>query len=265
MCKIENFMNTQIVPTEFLEFYRKKQPLTLEKHIARFKRKPQDVDNVEYSIAEAAVYSSMIEGNPIDFDLYVKIRFAEVPETKQFHEIQELIQAYEFAMNHRLTQTNFYTAHGILTKTLIEQKEGRGKIRHKEVGVFSGRRRIYSAIPASNVEAEMGKLFADIEILINSDLSISEAFYFASMVSLVFVHIHPFVDGNGRSARLLEKWVLAQKIGSVAWIIPIEKLYQTRIRKYYENINLGSDYEHVNYKLSMPFLLMLPMALTAKY
>ncbi|MBL0098191.1 MAG: Fic family protein [Bacteroidetes bacterium] len=33
------------------------------------------------------------------------------------------------------------------------------------------------------------------------------------MIHLVFVKIHPLNDGNGRSARLIEKWFLAQKLG----------------------------------------------------
>jgi Fic family protein len=84
------------------------------------------------------------------------------------------------------------------------------------------------------------------------------------MIHLVFVKIHPFADGNGRSARLLEKWFLSQKLGSTAWFIPSEKLYQTRLRSYYKNVDIGKDYSSINFDLSIPFLLMLPMALTIK-
>jgi len=34
------------------------------------------------------------------------------------------------------------------------------------------------------------------------------------MLHLVFIKIHPFKDGNGRTARLLERWFLLEKLGA---------------------------------------------------
>jgi Fic family protein len=84
------------------------------------------------------------------------------------------------------------------------------------------------------------------------------------MIHLCFVKIHPFADGNGRTARLLEKWFLASHLGTKAWYIASEKLYQTRLKSYYKNVDIGKTYESLNYDLSIPFLLMLPMALRIK-
>jgi hypothetical protein len=63
---------------------------------------------------------------------------------------------------------------------------------------------------------------------------------------------------------LLEKWFLASRLGEMAWFIESEKLYQRRIRSYYKHLSIGDRYENVDYSLAMPFLKMLPMALTAK-
>ncbi len=59
----------------------------------------------------------------------------------------------------------------------------------------------------------MEKIWNDITILLKQKLSPEEIFYYASYIHLVFVNIHPFTDGNGRAARLLEKWFLAEKLG----------------------------------------------------
>jgi len=78
---------------------------------------------------------------------------------------------------------------------------------------------------------------------------------------LVFAHIHPFHDGNGRAARILEKWFLASKLEDKAWLIQSEKYYKENIKEYYKNINLGVNFYELNYDKCLPFLLMLPKAL----
>jgi Fic family protein len=77
----------------------------------------------------------------------------------------------------------------------------------------------------------------------------------------VFAHIHPFQDGNGRVARIMEKWFLASKLGNGAWLIQSEKYYKENIKKYYRNINLGVNFYKLNYDKCLPFLLMPSKAL----
>jgi len=72
----------------------------------------------------------------------------------------------------------------------------------------------------------------------------------------VFVHIHSFQDGNGRAARLLEKWFLASYLGKRDWQIPSEQCYKEHRAEYYENIKIGLNYYELNYYLSVPFLTM---------
>ena len=104
-----------------------------------------------------------------------------------------------------------------------------------------------------------------IDILVKTDLSYDEIFYYASMIHLVCVSIHPFADGNGRTSRLLEKWFLAQKLNHVAWAIQSEKLYYSRRKSYYENLHFkGDNYATIDYARSVPFLCMLPMALNMR-
>jgi Fic family protein len=81
---------------------------------------------------------------------------------------------------------------------------------------------------------------------------------------LVFVKIHPFNDGNGRTARLLEKWFLAEKLGEKAWFVQSERFYYEHHNTYYHNIRkLGLEYEALNYSEVLPFLQLLPEAVKA--
>jgi Fic family protein len=107
----------------------------------------------------------------------------------------------------------------------------------------------------------MKLLFKDIVLLLNQDLSEEQIFYYSSLIHLHFVHIHPFSDWNGRTARLLEKWFLTQKLWKDFWKIWSEKYYKENRSKYYENINLWVNYYELDYEKCLNFLLMLPNSL----
>ena len=120
----------------------------------------------------------------------------------------------------------------------------------------------YVAASPLVLETEMNKFHEDLDLLLKTELTIEETFYFASMIHLVFVKIHPWNDGNGRSARLYEKWFLAQKLGEKAWFLQSEKMYYNHHQTYYTNIRkLGLEYQELEYSISISFLLMLPTVL----
>ena len=115
----------------------------------------------------------------------------------------------------------------------------------------------YVAANPENVGQELDKLFHDIELLQNRELNSFEIFYYASLIHLVFVKIHPFQDGNGRTARLMEKWFLIEKLGEKANSVQLEKNYYKNLKDYYANIKkIGLEYEKLDYKKCLDFLLM---------
>ncbi|HRO75671.1 MAG TPA: Fic family protein [Crocinitomicaceae bacterium] len=254
------------ISTELLEYYKQNQPLTLLKHFNKLKNVSQQVAGLNFYITISAVYSSQIEGSKLLVSDYMKINHSGMNVTnKDYVHVQDLITAYDYARKHVLNLDNLLKTHVFSTTNLIAEEKYRGQFRDKEVGIYDQQGQlVFQGCKAINVETEMNKLFADIKILRESDLTYDEIFYFASMLHLCFVAIHPFADGNGRTARLLEKWFLADKLGTDAWKIQSERLYQERITSYYSNLNLGKVYETVNYNASFPFLKMLPMALRLK-
>ena len=123
----------------------------------------------------------------------------------------------------------------------------------------------YVAVAPDKVKSEIKKLYADIDTLLATELSFEEVLFFASMLHLVFVKIHPFEDGNGRTSLLLEKWFIAQKSGDKAWFIQSERNYYEQHQTYYNNIRrLGLDYEELKYSEALLFLQMLPNAINIK-
>lgn len=213
----------------------------------------------DYLTKASAVFSSNIEGNTVDLNSFMNYELSKskFKPGKEIQEIEELIQAYQFAQNNPLTESNFLATHKLLSKSILI-KSKRGKYRQESVGVFSSQGLSYLAIEAEFVEREMKIFFKEIQSILDQKSSISEAFYFASFIHLRFAHIHPFMDGNGRAARLLEKWFLAQSLGKEYWKIRSEECYKNKQAAYYQNINLGVNFYELNYQKAIPFLLMLP-------
>jgi len=195
--------------------------------------------NLEYSTQASAVYSSNIEGNSIDLNTFMNYKLSQqaFKPTKEIEEIENLVTAYQFAQNNKLNESCFLECHSILSKALLI-KSNRGNYRIEKVGVFGATGLIYLSIEPEFVQERMKIFFQNINVLLNEKLSLEETFYFASIIHLIFVHIHPFRDGNGRAVRLLEKWFLTEKLGDQYWKIPAEKYYKDNQEKYYENINL---------------------------
>ncbi len=216
----------------------------------------------DYLTKASAIYSSNIEGNSIDLNSFMnyELNKKKVKPGKEIEEIEKLIRAYEFAQNNRLTETNLLECHKIFSETLLI-KSKRGKYRIEQVGVFGKSGIAYLAVEPEFVTKEMKTFFIDISILLNNILSDEEIFYFASLIHLKFAHIHPFRDGNGRAARLLEKWFLAEKLGQDLWKIPSEEYYKNNQQEYYNVINLGVNFYELNYDNCLGFLKMLPECL----
>lgn len=137
-------------------------------------------------------------------------------------------------------------------------KSQQGLIRNNPMFVINSVDRFeYVAAEPNIVKSELSKLFNYIKLLLESDLNDFDIFYFASYIHLVFVKIHPFQDGNGRTARLLEKWFLIEKLGEKATSIQLEKNYYKNLDSYYKNIKkLGVDYGKLDYSKCLDFLLM---------
>ena len=216
------------------------------------------VDYFQFYKSVSSVYSSKIEGEDIDFDSFFKHKFLNVKFKSDYtRRADDLYAAYDFIDTNELNLKNVQKAHSILSSKFLPKSQ-QGLIRTNPMFVINSDDKIeYVAVSPECVKSELNKLFDDVELLIRKELNPFEIFYFASLIHLVFVKIHPFQDGNGRTARLIEKWFLIEKIGQKAISVQLEKNYYSKIKDYYSNIKkLGLEYEELDYNKSLDFLLM---------
>jgi len=248
----------QIIKPTYLEHYKKRQKFTLRKHFNKLRHIGPNLDSFRFYFSTSAVHSSQIEGIDVDIDSWM--RYQEMPgafKSKGFTRVQDLVDTYHFCHKHKLSSKNIATAHSLLSKHTLTNKY-QGKYRDKMVYIrnLNTGETVFKAAPVDILKAEMHKLYNDIDILLKRELSINEVFYHAAMMHLVFANIHPYADGNGRMARLLEKWFLASKLGQNTWFIQSEHNYHKKRVSYYRNINTGKSYESLDYGLCLDFLFI---------
>ncbi|MGC4038042.1 MAG: Fic family protein [Chitinophagaceae bacterium] len=257
----------QILSEQYFDNYLSQLDVDLSQTLQQLSRIDLTPKSFTFYTSIAVISSSRIEGEKMEVDSYVKHKMQDIEYLPELIEKpNDLFQAYQFARNNELTKDNFLQSHALLSKHLLPEK-WRGAYRQNEMLVMehnTGRIQ-YEAAPFSLIEAEIKKLWLDIEGLKKENLVAQKVFYYASLIHLVFVNIHPFNDGNGRAARLLEKWFLATMLGENAWFIQSEKYYYEHVKDYYQNLNRqGMFYESLDYSKADRFLQMLPKATANK-
>ena len=216
------------------------------------------VDYFQFYNSVSSVYSSKIEGENIDFDSFYKHKFLNIQYQPDYtKKADDLYLAYEFIFKNKLNLENLQNAHSILSSNLLPKNQ-QGFIRNNPMFVINNDDRIeYVATEPTKVKSELYKLFNDIKKLQTAKLDDFEIFYYAAYIHLVFVKIHPFQDGNGRAARLIEKWFLIEQINDKATAVQLEKNYFKNLERYYSNIKkIGIEYDTLDYSKALDFLVM---------
>jgi Fic family protein len=257
-------MHFKILKNTLFEKYCKTVSEDFLNQYKELKESELSIDTFSFYTSVSAVFSSKIEGENIELDSFVKYKRFGIDFLPDYtQKIDDLYNAYQFAKTNICNKKNIEKAHEILTCHILpEHKQGSERTNNMYVTTKDGKIEYIAASPLI-VNSEMIKFYKDLDLLLNTKLSNIEIFFYASLLHLVFVKIHPFDDGNGRTARLIEKWFLSEKLGEKAWLIQSEKNYYMNHQTYYTNIRiLGLEYEELDYEKSLSFLLMLPNSLT---
>ena len=258
--------NFQIISDSLFKDFDKKIKASVKKCFQELDSKEFTIDDFKNYMIAGAVASSQIEGSTLDLNSFYQSKENKINK-KEVIEIENLLSAYQFAKNNALSQKGLLACHKILSAKFSNIiKNQKGKYRQTMVGIRAWSGLVYLAIEPQFVQKEMDKLFTDIDQLLHQNLTLKETLYYAAYIHFVFAKIHPFADGNGRAARLLEKWFLTEALGDGVWGIPSEKYYYDNRQQYYNGLNVGVNYYETMEKSDqfLPFLMMLPDAVCYK-
>ena len=152
-----------------------------------------------------------------------------VGPANEIKEVQNIKLAYE-----QLTKVKPYSEkdllkiHGIIEKDLVPLA---GKYRTGNEGVFAGDKCIFICPPPQQVPYLMSELFD----WLNREKKNIDPLILSSIFHYEFVFIHPFQDGNGRTARFWQNAILS-KYDKIFEVVTIENMIEKNQQEYYDAI-----------------------------
>jgi len=199
-----------------------------------------------------SIHSSLaIEANSLSFDQVKDIIDGKKVIGPQ-DEIQEVKNAYEAYK--LIKEVNQYSikdlkkVHGVMTYLTVDES---GEFRKGNEGVFDEKGNcIHVCPPPEQVDELMKQLFKWME----DNNGIVHPLILSSVFHYEFVFIHPFKDGNGRTARLWQNVILSNW-EEIFEYVPIESQIKKYQEEYYSSIancdHNGDSTEFIEFMLKM--------------
>ena len=184
-----------------------------------------------------SVYSSLvIEANSLSLEQVKDVIAGKmvIGSQKDIQEVNNAYKAYEMIHNFDgFNEQDLLKAHGILTYLIDDESV---RYRNHAEGVKDGDRIIFIA----PLEELVPKLMSDLFEWLNDDKE-TPILIKSCIFHYEFVFIHPFKDGNGRTARLWQN-VLLSKWNNIFEYLPIE----SQIKKYQEDYYKAISNSRIN-------------------
>ena len=159
----------------------------------------------------------------------------EIQEVKNAYNIYNMFDKFDC-----FNENDLLKAHEILTYLVDEES---GKYRNHAEGVFDGDKVIFVAPPENMVPILMKDLFDWLKNDKETPLLIKSCVFHYE-----FVFIHPFGDGNGRTARALSYMMLIQSGYEFFRYFSISNLVSDERGKYYRSmVNVEEDEGDMTY------------------
>lgn len=198
-----------------------------------------------------SIHSSLaIENNQLSlFQVEAVINGKSViGEQRDIQEVKNAYKAYEEMENiNPYSVEDLKKIQGILTFAI---QEDNGKFRNHGEAVYDGDIQIFMAPPHTMVPMLMENLFN----WMNKAKETVNPLILSSIFHYEFVFIHPFSDGNGRTARLWQTAILSNWKELFKYI-PIESIIRKHQEGYYTAIqncnNIGNSNEFIEFMLEI--------------
>lgn len=199
---------------------------------------------IEQALIEEALFSSVIEG------AFSTLRRARelIVEGKKPRDVSDQMVAnnakiMRYVLEHRNSECSLemmHTLQGMVTEKTLDRAEDSGRFRDDLVYIRNAQGEIiYTAPPAETVESSMQALIDWINK--PHDRAFIHPILMASILHTYFVYVHPYFDGNGRTARSLFYWYLLKHGYEFFRYFSISSIIQETRAQYYKALKDMED------------------------
>lgn len=194
-------------------------------------------------------YSTQIEGNELDVSEVEKLAHGhkggfpgkerDEREVRNYFKALEYIETL-FGGEKPVTEKQIMVIHSLVltgAKRGTPYREGQNVIRDSRSGGI-----VYMPPEAKDVPG----LIEGLTIWMNQQAKgqVLPAAIVAALVHYQFATIHPYYDGNGRTARLLTTLLLHKMGYGLKGIYSLEEYYAKNLMGYYEALNIGDNHNY---------------------
>jgi Fic family protein len=194
------------------------------------------------ALIRATHASTAIEGNPLTIEEVSqlaggrKVMAARKAEVEVLNYLRVLEKIEKYKEKEKITEKNILKLHKDISREILENPEYEG--RYRELQVYVGNRVTGKVVFMPPTPEEVPGLMNEfVEWLNSKDSSQVDPVVVAGVSHYEFVRIHPFVDGNGRTARALATLILYLREFDIKRFFALDDYYDSDRNSYYEALD----------------------------
>ena len=200
----------------------------------------------EQALVEEAMFSSAIEGA---FSTIARARELIIEGKEPKDTSDQMVanngRVMRYVLEQREAPCSIELMHAIqrlVTEKTLEHEADAGRFRDGPIFVVNQRREtIYAAPPADTVQPSMDTLIQWINE--GEQQPFIHPILRAAIIHTYLVYVHPYVDGNGRTARALFYWYLLKHRYEFFRYFSISSIIQETRQRYYKVLKDMEDHE----------------------
>jgi Fic family protein len=200
--------------------------------LAGLPKSPEVVQHIFHAqLLKSSLFSARIEGNTLTLSSVKDVDLSN-PREKEQQEISNVLKAIErvHTLAFPLTISAVQELHTLVTKDLDARA---GKFRTESSAIFDQYGTVVYLTPEPAEAAQMLEVLLD-KMSLQAELPWQQQLVLAGACHYYFEKAHPFLDGNGRTGRVLLQYQLRQIPGISGLVLPLDEYFDQNRRAYYD-------------------------------